>query len=205
MIEQLFGSKTRVKLLQLFYSNPNRSFYVREITRKIDEQINSVRRELSNLLTIGIISSDNSNNRLYYQVNKKFEYYKPLHEIFSGIKPTDGKVKAADASDDRLVAIRQLGNVELAVLLGEFTRDEISGIDVLIVGDVNQTKLQKYISALEQEESRELRYAVFSHDEFNYRMQIKDRFISNVQLARKEVLIDKYHVLSEPQAVALEV
>ena len=58
MIEQLFGSKTRVKLLQLFYSNPNRSFYVREITRKIDEQINSVRRELSNLLNIGIITSE---------------------------------------------------------------------------------------------------------------------------------------------------
>jgi predicted transcriptional regulator len=56
MIEQLFGSKTRVKLLQLFMSNPNRSFYVREITRKIDEQINSVRRELANLLSIGIIS-----------------------------------------------------------------------------------------------------------------------------------------------------
>ena len=47
MIDQLFGSKTRVKLLELFYSNPNRSFYVREITRKIDEQINSVRRELA--------------------------------------------------------------------------------------------------------------------------------------------------------------
>jgi hypothetical protein len=45
MIEQLFGSKTRVKLLKLFFSNPNRSFYVREITRTIDEQINSVRRE----------------------------------------------------------------------------------------------------------------------------------------------------------------
>ena len=48
-MEQLFGSKTRVKLLQLFFRNPNRAFYVREITRKIDEQINSVRRELANL------------------------------------------------------------------------------------------------------------------------------------------------------------
>ncbi|MEK7562001.1 MAG: hypothetical protein AAB541_04030 [Patescibacteria group bacterium] len=56
MFEQLFGSKTRVKLLSLFYSNPNRSFYVREITRKIDEQINSVRRELANLLSIGIVT-----------------------------------------------------------------------------------------------------------------------------------------------------
>jgi predicted transcriptional regulator len=82
MVEQLFGSKTRVKLLGLFYSNPNRSFYVREITRKIDEQINSVRRELANLLNIGIIVSETTNNKLYYEVNQKFEFYEPLSEIF---------------------------------------------------------------------------------------------------------------------------
>src|SRR2546423_4921155 len=82
MIEQLFGSKTRVKLLQLFYSNPNRSFYVREITRKIDEQINSVRRELANLLSIGIIASDTTNNRLYYEVNQTYEFYEALKAMF---------------------------------------------------------------------------------------------------------------------------
>ena len=83
MIEQLFGSKTRVKLLQLFYRNPNRSFYVREITRKIEEQINSVRRELANLLSVGIISSDTNNNRLYYEVNQKFEHYDALRSVFA--------------------------------------------------------------------------------------------------------------------------
>ena len=82
MIEQLFGSKTRVKLLRLFYENPNRSFYVREITRRIDEQINSVRRELSNLLSAGIITSENTNNKLYYEVNQKYEMYHALSEIF---------------------------------------------------------------------------------------------------------------------------
>src|ERR1700744_3000397 len=112
MVEQLFGSKTRVKLLQLFYGNPNRSFYVREITRKIDEQINSVRRELSNLLSIGIITSDNNNNKLYYEVNQKYEYYTPLREIFGGKKAaasTDKAVKtpaptspAAKAANDDL-------------------------------------------------------------------------------------------------------
>src|SRR3954469_19698913 len=85
MIEQLFGSKTRVKLLQLFYSNPNRAFYVREITRKIDEQINSVRRELSNLLSIGIITSGPTQNRLYYEVNQDYKFYKPLGMIFGGL------------------------------------------------------------------------------------------------------------------------
>jgi hypothetical protein len=83
MIEQLFGSKTRVKLLRLFFSNPNRSFYVREITRKVDEQINSVRRELANMLSLGIITSDSSNNKLYYEVNQDYEYFKPLQTMFS--------------------------------------------------------------------------------------------------------------------------
>src|SRR5690349_10434207 len=116
MIEQLFGSKTRVKLLQLFYSNPNRSFYVREITRKIDEQINSVRRELSNLLNIGIIVSENTNNRLYYEVNQKFEYYKPLQEIFgSGAKK--GSIKKAKVSGGDETAgpdLNSVGHIDMA-------------------------------------------------------------------------------------------
>ena len=55
---------------------------MREITRKIDEQINSVRRELANMLSIGIIKSETSNNRLYYEINQEYAHYKPLREIF---------------------------------------------------------------------------------------------------------------------------
>src|SRR5690242_21644696 len=95
MIEQLLGSKTRVKLLQLFLSNPNRSFYVREITRRIDEQINSVRRELSNLLNIGIIISDTTNNRQYYEVNQAYEFYEPLRAIFGKGESDGGKARVA--------------------------------------------------------------------------------------------------------------
>src|ERR1700759_2563502 len=100
MVEQLFGSKTRVKLLQLFYSNPNRSFFVREITRKIDEQINSVRRELGNLLSIGIIVSENTENKLYYEVNQKYEFYEPLAAIFGGGTMTKKVSKEETAVED---------------------------------------------------------------------------------------------------------
>src|SRR5438105_2834332 len=127
MVEQLFGSKTRVKLLQLFYSNPNRSFYVREITRKIDEQINSVRRELSNLLNIGIITSDNTNNKLYYEVNQKFEYYQPLKQIFGGgIKKTVKRAAAGPETEEAGAEadLQSVGHIELALFTGQFTRDE---------------------------------------------------------------------------------
>lgn len=193
MIEQLFGSKTRVKLLQLFYSNPNRSFYVREITRKIDEQINSVRRELANLLSIGIIASDNTNNRLYYEVDQSYEFYDPLQTIFGKTPtvPTTGvktKKTAPTSEDDRLKA---LGNLELVLYTGQFTRDDSSGIDMLIVGDVNQTALQKFINELETQENKEIRYTCMPAAEFNYRRQIKDRFITTVLDSKKQVLIDK--------------
>ena len=196
MIEQLFGSKTRVKLLQLFFSNPNRSFYVREITRKIDEQINSVRRELSNLLSIGIISSDTTNNKLYYEVNQSFDYYKPLAAMF-GAGTVKAAVKTATPNpvQDNL---KSLGNVELALYTGQFTRDEKSGIDMLLVGDINQAQLNKYIQELEKKEGKEIRYTVMTLQDFKYRKQISDRFIANVYAAKKQILVDK-HDLMKPK------
>jgi len=200
MIEQLFGSKTRVKLLQLFYSNPNRSFYVREITRKIDEQINSVRRELANLLNVGIIVSDNTNNRLYYEVNQTYEFYEPLQIIFgkgvsTAASTTQTKIKkdAATTSDEE--KLKGLGNLEVVLYTGQFTRDERSGIDMLVVGDVNQNAIQKFVSELESQENKEIRYAVMSPTEFNYRRQIKDRFITTVLDSKKQVLVDKSGIL----------
>lgn len=204
MIDQLFGSKTRVKLLQLFYSNPNRSFYVREITRKIDEQINSVRRELSNLLSIGIISSDTNNNRLYYEVNQSFEFYEPLRQIFGGGGKKATSAVKVPTSDAQAHDFKSLGNVELVVYTGQFTRDETSGIDILIVGDINQTQLSKFIEELEAKESKELRYVAMPTKEFAYRRQINDRFLSMVLSSKKQVLVDKHNVLTPAKAKKTE-
>ncbi len=195
MVEQLFGSKTRVKLLHLFYSNPNRSFYVREITRKIDEQINSVRRELANLLSIGIISSDTNNNRLYYEVDQKYQHYPPLSAIFGGgqrTSPSEPKAVPGEDSQD----IKILGNVELAIYTGQFTRDESSGIDFMVVGDVNPTQLAKFVAELEKKEGKEIRYTVMPYDEFVYRRQVNDRFLGLILAAKKQVLIDKQGIVS---------
>src|SRR3981081_3686223 len=187
MIEQLLGSKTRVKLLQLFFGNPNRSFYVREITRKIDEQINSVRRELSNLLSIGIISSDTTNNRLYYEVDQKYEFYEPLKTIFGNNTNEDAQTANGGRKDE----FKALGNVDIVLYTGQFTRDNTAGIDVFIVGNTNAHAVQKFVTGLEAQEGKELRYTVMSLDNFKYRRQGKDHFLANVLAAKKQVLIDR--------------
>ncbi len=202
MVEQLFGSKTRVKLLQLFYSNPNRSFFVREITRKIDEQINSVRRELSNLLSIGIIKSENTNNKLYYEVNQAFEYYEPLQQIFGGgVKKITKTAAGVDDDQDTTaeVGLRAVGHIDLAVLTGQFTRDNTAGVDFLIVGEVNPNALQKYVDEMEAKEYNALRYTVMSLADFRYRQQIRDRFAVSIANAKKQILVDKHNLLSDVQ------
>lgn len=177
---------------------------MREITRKIDEQINSVRRELANLLSIGIISSDNNNNKLYYEVDQNYEYFAPLEIIFGDGKTatatstTRGKTKTATiATDVERDDLKSLGNVELALFTGAFTRDEQSGIDLLIVGDINQTQLAKYIAGLEKKEGRDVRYVLLSLDEYKYRQQINDKFVAKIEASKKQILVDKAHLLTD--------
>lgn len=183
-VDQLFGSKTRVKLLKLFYSNPKRPFYVREITRKIDEQINSVRRELANLLNIGIISSDSGQNRLYYRANPAFVHFQPLLLMFGNASGTNDL--GASGSE-----VGSVGSVELAVYSGFFTGDDRADIDLLVVGDINRAKLNRFIKELETQEGREIRYTVLSAADFDYRRKVNDRFLSTLLSLKHQVIIDR--------------
>jgi predicted nucleotidyltransferase len=192
MVEQLFGSKTRVKLLSLFFNNPGRPFYVREITRKIDEQINSVRRELANLLSVGLVSSDGSNNRLYYEVNPKYEYYEQLRSIFTSMpaKSNDPIVKETREEDKIIKRLRSTGAITFAFLTGSFARDSRTNVDIFVVGDINKARLAKMVGEMEKEMGRELNYSALSPDEYQYRLSLNDRFITSVLEARKIVIID---------------
>jgi hypothetical protein len=156
-----------------------------------------VRRELSNLLSNGIIVSDNTNNRLYYEVNQKYDFYEPLRAIFGSDKKA---VSSAAPKEDKMAAtLKNLGNVEMLVYTGQFTRDESTGIDVLVVGDVNTTQLQKYIAELETSEGKELRYTSMSTSDFRYRVQINDKFTATLLEAKKQVIVDKHNLL-QPEA-----
>jgi len=195
MIDALFGSKTRVKLLHLFLNNPNRAFYVREITRKIDEQINSVRRELANMLSIGIVQSDNSNNRLYYEVNQAYTHYEPLRAIFGDGASTT--VATESPSSDWAKRLKPLGDVRLALLSGSLVRGSKTDVDVLLIGSLNKTQAKKFIKEMEDEEGRSLNYTIMTYEDFYYRLSIKDRFVTDIINSKFTLLQDTEHILSE--------
>lgn len=220
MIEQLFGSKTRVKLLKLFFSNPNRPFYVREITRKVEEQINSVRRELANMLSLGLITSDNANNKLYYEVNQKYEHYGALQSMFADVgtnpqtkevsknetkskkdtKTTTTKKQSESKHDDSLVELPEAqkwakaGNIVGIAYSGIYTRDETAGVDIVVVGDVVLSKVEAVVGELEKENNKQLQFAVIEPDEWLYRGQVRDKFWVKFMSAKKQIVLDKDNI-----------
>ena len=199
MIDALFGSKTRVKLLHLFLNSPGQSFYVREITRKIDEQINSVRRELSNMLEVGVITSDSADNKLYYQVNQRYDYYIPLRAIFGDnvSEISTVAVSSEESADEYSIAIRAIPGLRLALLAGVLVRGSNSSVDVLLVGNLAPLKVKTAIKIIERGEGRDINYSVLSYDEFYYRLSVRDRFITEILNSKLTVLVDKDNALSQ--------
>lgn len=194
MIDSLFGSKTRVKLLHLFLNNPEKSFYVREITRMIDEQINSVRRELANMVSVGIVQQDAIDNKLYYSVNEDYPYIKPLATIFSD-KNTEGGMGVASSVSwkDSLGRMRGL---RLAIISGKLVVGSSSAVDLLLVGDgMSAVTIKNLVKKIEKDRKIEINYAVISYDDFYYRMSVKDRFIMDIVRNKHSVLVDAENIM----------
>lgn len=198
MIDKLFGSKTRVKLLHLFMNHPGQSFYVREITRLIDEQINSVRRELSNMLEVGVITSQTADNKLYYEVNQRYEYYTALRAIFAGeaISADQANIVTTDGVNEQEVTIIQgIPSLRLAILAGVLVKGSTASVDVVLVGNVATQKVKAAISMIEKLEGREINYTVLPYDEFYYRLSVRDKFITEILAAKHNIPVDIDHVL----------
>ncbi|MFZ1360937.1 MAG: transcriptional regulator [Candidatus Saccharimonadales bacterium] len=195
MIDALFGSKTRVKLLHLFLNNPGKSFYVREITRIIDEQINSVRRELSNMMTVGIVTSKTTDNKLYYEVNQRYEHYVPLRAIFA-----DQHVESISSDESASVPwhdmLRKTPNLRLVVTAGILVKGSTSAVDILLVGDIPPAHIKKVMKSIEKSEGRDLNYSVLSYDEFYYRLSVRDKFITEILNGKYTVLVDTDNMLT---------
>ena len=198
MIDTLFGSKTRVKLLHLFLNNSNQSFYVREITRKIDEQINSVRRELSNMVEVGIITSESADNKLYYQVNQRYDYYVPLKAIFGDVRNDDKLVPIQSNTNtvkDYASLFQAVTGLRIVIFSGVLVHGSTSSIDILLVGNIIPSKLKASIRHVEKVEGREVNYTVLPYEEFYYRLSIRDKFITEILNNKHSVVVDRDKVL----------
>lgn len=183
MLDHIFGSRTRVKLLRIFLTNPSTNYYVRELTRKIKERINSVRRELDNLEKIELITHHEDGQKKYYRVNTSFILYAELKALI---------LKSQLIVERNLShSLKQIGQISYLVLTGIFTGVLEAQTDILIVGKVNRTKLNRLVRQWHKDLDQRIRFTVMSKKEFEYRNDLTDKFLYTILENRKIVVTDK--------------
>lgn len=182
-LSDLIISKVRVKLLKIFLGNVRGLYYVRELTRMTKEEINAIRRELENLLAVGLLQSEKRGNRLYYSVKTNYYLYSELVNLVT--KSTGvGKVVAKNKN--------KLGFVKFLFITQKLARGlerKPEDVDLLIVGKVIMPQVAVLAKALEKQLNTEINYSCMTEDEFSYRKNHQDPFITKVLLQPKVMLI----------------
>ncbi len=182
-LQDLFISRVRVKLLELFFTQTGEMYYVREITRLIHEEINAVRRELDRMVGFGLLKSEQRGNRLYYFLNQRYPYYQELQRMVAkstGIGKKFNQLR------------RKLGTLEFVMFSDLFAVGQggkQGEIDILVIGDVVLSEVDALIKEEQAERGREINYAVFSLEEFDFRKTRRDPFIMDVLYGGRVMVI----------------
>jgi DNA-binding transcriptional ArsR family regulator len=182
-LQDLMISRVRVEMLELFFLNPDEMYYVRQITRLINEEINAVRRELDRMLGAGLLKSEERGNRLYYQLNDRYLYYQELLQMVA---------KSTGLGKQIRKKRRKLGKIEYVMFSGKFIRKQKPSrdeVDLLVIGDIVLPELQALIKNEEEKLGREVNYAVFSNEEFEFRKTRRDPFIMDILYGSRVMII----------------
>lgn len=183
MLDQLLGSRTRAKILRLLLTNPSKAYFVREISRKIHEHMNSVRRELMFLTEVGIVKATGEGQKRFYHADEAYQ-------LFPELKALVFKAQVME-EQELLSAIQGSGRMHLLVLTGFFVGQTDATTDILIVGTVNRQKLQRLIKSFQEHFDRDIHYTVFTRQEFEYRHAVTDRFLYSILSGPMITVVDK--------------
>lgn len=183
MFEDLITSKSRIKILTLFLTNPAQMFHVRECVRRTGDEINAVRRELIYLEKKGILQKEQRANRVYYSLDKTYPFYNDL--LMLGAK-TNG------LGDAILKNKVKLGKLKYVMFSGNFakkTKKSPDEVDLLVVGSVVLPELAVLVREEEGRLGTEINYTAMTEEEFIFRKKRSDPFIKNILTGSRIMLV----------------
>ncbi len=183
MLEALFSSRVRGKLLAVLFLSPGTKHNAWELSRSLHENYSAVWKELSRLEASGILISEPRGNSKTYQVNPGCPIAPELRSIF---------LKTAGFATVIRDKLRELGSIKTAFVYGSFASGEAdprSDVDLMIIGEVDLIRLANLIAELEKELSRPINYVIYAEKEWNEKRAQQEPFALNVDRSPKIMLI----------------
>lgn len=183
-LQDFFISKVRAKLVEVFLSNPQEIYYIRQLTRLTDEQINAVRRELERLEKVGVLRKEARANRIYYKMRPDYLFY---GELLRMVTKTTGLGGAIIKNRNKI------GKVKFAMISGRFTKhkkkNNPDAIDLLLIGEVVLPQVAVLVQTEEKKRNTEINYTAMTTQEFEFRKKRRDPFILGILSSSKIMII----------------
>lgn len=189
MLDRLFSSEARVKVLALFLLNPENSFYQRQISALTGLPIRAVQREIERLLALGAVTTRKQGNQVHFQIDHNFFLYPELRSIF---------LKTVGLTSILGSTLEQAEDVDVALIYGSYAANREnanSDVDILVVGDITSRKLSAAVREAEALLNREVNYTLYRPEELRSKLQEGDGFLQNVLGSPKIFLIGDENAL----------
>jgi len=183
-LEYLFGSKTKLRILKALVLNPKLTFTASDMAGRIKSETRVVSFELKKMHVAGIIKRQQRKNEIFYSLHRGFVFYSELKSMVAKCNITP--------ESPFLKELKNSGKIIYAVLTGIFTDNRKSEADLIVAGEnLNKKKIKRIISDIEVELGREIRYSIMTSDEIVYRLEMFDKFLSDINKGPSIVLVDK--------------
>lgn len=170
-LEHIIPSKVRRKILELFFQNIESNFYLREVVRKVDEEVNAVKRELDILHDGKVLLRERRMNKVFYSLNRSYLFFDEFLRIFTKTSPLSELV---------IKNMSKLGKVRFVAVSTKYSKkisikeDEIY---VLFVGIVVVPEVDTIMNAARKSFGWDINYTVMTEDELKFRKKNNDPFI----------------------------
>ena len=173
-IFNISSSKTRKAIFELYFSHPEKKYYLRQLEKMLNFPVQNIRRELINLEANGIFKKEKSGNQLFYFINRDSPIYSDIRNIISKTIGIENQIKES---------LSEVNGISKAFIFGSFAdgaQDSLSDVDIIITGDINEDALIEKISSLENKFQREINYHIYSEKEFTEKRKEENSFISRI-------------------------
>lgn len=176
-ISKLFWSKCRTKLLEKFFleyeSGNNKWFHMRALSRELDEQINSVKRELDNLTELWLLKHRTELKKKIFFINSNFILLDEFIGVF--IKVYNPMEKVKEYFKNKL-------DLEL-VILNDSIKYKLfkpgkSILDIFLIWEIDKDDFNAFLASVFY--GRKIKYAIISTEDFYHRLEFWDKLIKNI-------------------------
>ena len=172
MLERLFRSKAEVAVLNVVLFTDG--LHLREIARRAGVSSYEAKKELDNLVGLGILLSEKKGNQVFFHANEKCSFLEDLRNLFSKTEGIIIKIKEK---------LQKLKGIKYCFIFGSAAAGRISeksDIDLLVVGEITEEKLASEILELQKKTKREINFILWTGRDFNKKLKEKSTFLNNI-------------------------